>query len=220
MAPGNRRATATASIGIAFGSNGESSDDLLRNADLAMYVAKDGGRNRFNIYAPEMHDAVVQQLEVDSQLRGAASRGELVVAYQPVVDPNTGAMRALEALVRWHHPDYGLLMPDDFIPVAERSDLIEELGEHVLMESCEMAKAWEDQLPTGSAPSITVNMSPRQVIDKDLPNRVADQLATCDLPPHRLILEITETALMQDATATAAVMTAEILPMNPAAQLQ
>ena len=106
-----RPMAASASVGIVYGQAGDSADDLLRNADLAMYVAKNGGRNRYSVYESAMHDAALHRLDVDSRLRGAAVRGELVVHYQPVVEARTGDLRALEALVRWQHPEHGLLLP-------------------------------------------------------------------------------------------------------------
>jgi predicted signal transduction protein with EAL and GGDEF domain len=189
-----------ASVGVAFGTAGEGTDELLRNADLAMYRAKNDGRNQFRIYEPEMHSAALQRLDVGSRLRGASARGELVVHYQPIVELSSGRIRSVEALVRWLHPERGLLMPLDFVPFAEASGIIDEVGEHVLLAACQEASAWERELGPRDAPSVTVNVSPRQLLDDRLASRVGDLLARCGMEPSRLVLEITESALMQDPT--------------------
>jgi diguanylate cyclase (GGDEF)-like protein/PAS domain S-box-containing protein len=198
-----RPMSAGASVGIAYGRSGDSVDDLLRNADLAMYVAKNSGRSQFRIYEPHMHHAALRRLEVDSGLRGASGRGELVVHYQPIVDMESGRIRAFEALVRWSHPEHGVLMPVDFVPFAEESGLIDEIGQFVLVQACEQAREWGLVLGEALAPAITVNVSPRQLLDERLPDRVRDVLAHTGVEPSRLVLEITEGALMQDPdTAT------------------
>ncbi len=190
-----RRVAATASIGIVYGAAGESVDNLLRSADLAMYVAKNSGRNRYSIYSPEMHDAALRRLEVDSRLRGAAVRGELIVHYQPVVEATTGNIQALEALVRWNHPERGLVMPNDFIPLAEQSDLIHEIGQHVLGVACDQARIWSDIMGIRDAPAASVNIAPRQLLDEHLPDHVARQLERSGIAASQLVLEITEGAL-------------------------
>ncbi len=190
-----------ASVGVAFGTAGEGTDELLRNADLAMYHAKNSGRNQYRVYEPEMHDAAVRRLEVDSRLRGASGRGELVVDYQPIVELPSGRIKAVEALVRWHHPERGLLMPQDFVPFAEASGIIDEVGHHVLLMACQEASEWGRVLGERAAPAVTVNVSPRQLLDDRLPGRVAEVLEHCGMDPSRLVLEITEGALMQDPAA-------------------
>ena len=192
---GSHSVVTTASIGIAIGATGDRTDDLLRDADAAMYAAKASGRGRLELFRPELHSAALQRLEIDSQLRGAAGRGELVVEYQPVVDLGSGAVEALEALVRWNHPIRGLLAPNEFVPVAEQSGLISEIGEFVLGRACVEAVGWSTS-PNG--PSVTVNLAPRQLLDAGIVDRVADELARSGLAPHRLVLEVTEGALMQD----------------------
>ena len=114
-----------------------------------MYVAKNGGRNRYSVYESAMHDAALHRLDVDSRLRGAAVRGELVVHYQPMVEVRTGDRRALEALVRWQHPEHGLLLPAEFVPLAEESGIIDEIGQHVLALACEEARVWADLVRRG-----------------------------------------------------------------------
>jgi diguanylate cyclase (GGDEF)-like protein/PAS domain S-box-containing protein len=201
-----RLVTATASIGIAIGTARLSVDDLLRNADLAMYVAKQAGRGCWRSYRPDMHDEALRRLDITSRLRGAAARGELVVEYQPVVELATGRTRSFEALVRWQHPEHGLLPPDSFVPFAEDSGLIAEIGDHVLEVAVHEARRWVDDAGD-DAPGIAVNLSPRQLHDVSLPNRVGEILAGAGLPPQRLVIEITEGALIQDPERATAVLT-------------
>jgi diguanylate cyclase (GGDEF)-like protein/PAS domain S-box-containing protein len=201
---GSKQVCATASIGIAFGAEGALADDMLRNADLAMYTAKESGKNCVRVYASEMHLAAVERLDLEVHLRGAADRGELVMHYQPIYELRTGRVAAFEALVRWEHPERGLLPPMSFIPFAEAGGLIDEIGNHVLSTACQEASRWSYEVRSAIAPAITVNVSPRQLLDADLPQRVDALLHRCGLDPRRLILEITEGALIKDPAAAAA----------------
>ena len=194
------RVSATASVGIAYGSAGAGSDEMLRNADLAMYTAKAGGKNCSRVFANEMHRAALERLDLEAHLRGAAARGELIVHYQPMHDVQSGRITAMEALVRWQHPERGPLGPLSFIPFAEEAGLIDEIGQHVLETACAEAAHWLDAVGN-AAPSISVNVAPRQLLDPRLPDRVESLLDHCHLEPHRLILEITEGALMKDPAA-------------------
>jgi len=193
---------ASASIGIAYGSSGVGSHEMLRNADLAMYTAKAGGKNCARVFAREMHRAAVERLDFEAHLRGAAERGELVVHYQPIYELRGRRVTALEALVRWHHPERGPLAPLAFIPFAEETGLIDEIGQHVLVAACEEARRWNREMGT-DAPAISVNVAPRQLLDLQLPDRVETLLDRCGLDADRLILEITEGALMKDPDAAA-----------------
>jgi diguanylate cyclase (GGDEF)-like protein/PAS domain S-box-containing protein len=193
--------SATASIGIAYGAAGAGSDEMLRNADLAMYTAKDGGKNCCRVFAREMHLAAVERLDLEAHLRGAAERDELIVHYQPIYELQSGRITAFEALVRWHHPERGLLSPLSFIPFAEETGLIDEIGRHVLVTACRQAARWSGVVGRGAAPAVTVNVAPRQLLDPRLPDRVESLLEQCRLDPPRLILEITEGALMKDPVA-------------------
>ena len=201
---GSKRISATASIGIAFGSSGADADEMLRNADLAMYTAKAGGKNCVRDFAHEMHLAAVERLDLEVHLRGAAERGELVMHYQPIYELRTGRIAAFEALVRWQHPERGLLGPMSFIPFAEAGGLIDEIGHHVLLTACEEAYRWSRLVGEAAAPAITINVSPRQLLDDDLAERVESLMRRCDLDPGRVILEITEGALIKDPDAAAA----------------
>ena len=202
MPIGSRRVVTTASVGIAVGTTGDQVDEVLRNADAAMYAAKGEGRNRAESFRPELHTAAVRRLEIDSQLRGAAARGELRVHYQPVVELTTGIVESLEALVRWDHPDHGMVPPGEFIPIAENSDLIDEIGTYVLRRSCSVASAWPTVEGRIDRPALAVNLAPRQLQDAGVVDRVRAQLEQTGMPPSRLTLEITESALNLDpATA-------------------
>jgi len=202
MPIGSRRVVTTASVGIAVGVTGGHVDDVLRNADAAMYAAKNQGRNRAESFRPELHTAAVRRLEIDSQLRGAAARGELTVHYQPVVELTTGIVESLEALVRWDHPDHGMVPPGEFIPIAENSDLIDEIGTYVLRRSCAAAADWPTVEGRVDRPALAVNLAPRQLQDAGVVDRVRAQLEHTGMPPERLTLEITESALNLDpATA-------------------
>jgi len=181
----------SASIGIASGSR--AGDDVLRNSDVAMYRAKSAGGGRFELFAPEMRAALVERLEVEAQLRHAVGRREFVLHFQPIYELATGAVAAVEALVRWQHPTRGLLPPGAFIPLAEETGLIVAIGRQVLREACSEAGTWP-ALPRGEI-AVTVNVSARQLQDPDLVTDVVDALSDTGLPASRLVLEITETVL-------------------------
>ncbi len=195
---GSRTVVTTASVGIAVAGVGDTVDDVLRNADAAMYAAKGSGRNRAEEFRAELHTAALRRLEIDSQLRGAAARGELVVHYQPVVDLESRTIESLEALVRWDHPEEGLVPPGEFIPIAENSDLIDEIGTHVLHRACADAAGWPVLPDRPHRPTLAVNLAPRQLQDVGVVDRVRAHLESTGLPPERLTLEITESALTLD----------------------
>ncbi len=199
---GTNQVSISASVGIAYGDADVDSDEMLRNADLAMYRAKAGGKNRHQTYERAMHEAAVQRLDLEARLRDAAGEGQLVVHYQPIHELR-GHRRivAMEALVRWKHPERGLIGPGAFIPFAEEVGLIDEIGYHVLATACAEARAWVDLVGTLHAPAISVNLSPHQLADLEFPERVESLLTEIDFHPAQLILEITEGALMQDPAA-------------------
>ena len=192
----------TASIGIVVGDAAAASpEDCLRDADVAMYRAKANGKARYEVFRPGAAGEV-ERLDREIALRLAIERGELEVHYQPVVALKTGSVEGVEALVRWRHPVDGLVPPNDFIPLAEETGLIVPLGEWVLGEACRQLQEWTAADPTLSELVVAVNLSPHQFRQEGLCEQVADVLARTGLAPHRLCLEVTETALMADADST------------------
>lgn len=188
----------TVSVGIAVATDYTSNaETLLRDADAAMYRAKERGRDKTVLFDESMRDRAVLRLRTEIDLRRALSRGELVLHYQPVVDLADGRVNGFEALVRWNHPREGLILPDQFIPVAEQSGLIGELGAWVLDAALQQCETWTRTLGD-AAPTVSLNLSARTLARPDLVDQVATALATSSAPSDRICLEITESALMDD----------------------
>ena len=186
------------SIGIAMGSGGEDSGQLLLNADTAMYAAKNGGRNRFVMFEQRMRSNLMFRRALQADLRRAVENGELTVHYQPIMHLEHMEMVGVEALVRWNHPEQGEISPADFIPLAEEDGLIVPLGQFVLDAACAQARAWERTIDREHPLTVGVNFSIRQL---QLPSFTSDVIATLDrhsLKPDRMVLEITETVFMSD----------------------
>ncbi|HVE98278.1 MAG TPA: EAL domain-containing protein [Mycobacteriales bacterium] len=190
----------SASVGIAFDTPGDSADEVMRNADLAMYRAKARGKKRYEMFAPEMHSVVVERLELETDLRHALERAEFHLAYQPVVDLRSGLLAGVEALARWTHPTRGLVSPADFIPAAEETGLIVPMGRWVIEEACRQLRAWHRS--TGRLLRMSVNISARQLQGALLTDHVATALRTTGIPASSLVLEITESMLVDDADRT------------------
>jgi len=187
----------TASVGVAaFPDDGQSADELLRNADTAMYRAKDSGGNSFELCTPELTAAAVERLELQNGLRLALDRNEFLVHYQPLVSLGTGRIVGLEALVRWQHPQKGFLPPVTFIPMAEETGLIVPLGEWVLKAATSQLKTW---LGTGLGLRIAVNFSAKQFRERTLIHTVESALTNAGLEPNNLEVEITESIAMESA---------------------
>ena len=198
-----REVLVRASIGIAIHSASEDSTEvLLRNADVAMYTAKERGKGRYQVFEPGMHTALLERLQLEGDLQRAIERKEFTIHYQPIVALATGRITGLEALVRWNHPNRGLIPPADFIPVAEETGLIVPIGRWVLGEACHRVGTWQRQHPTVSPISVSVNLSGRQLQDANLVEDVAHVLRESELDPSTLVLEITESVLMQDLEET------------------
>jgi len=190
-----------ASIGIAIApSDGNAADALLRNADIAMYRAKADGRGQFHFFEPEMDRCIQARRTLELELRKALSNGEFELYYQPVVNLRSGDVSGFEALLRWHHPERGMVSPAEFIPLAEETGLIIPLGEWVLRKACAEAITWP--LPI----KVAVNLSPVQFKSRNLVQAVLTALAYSRLPPERLELEITETVLLGDTDANLATL--------------
>jgi diguanylate cyclase (GGDEF)-like protein len=191
-----REVYVTASIGIAVGN--ESAQDLLRNADIAMYEAKGRGKGRYELFQREMHHAMAERLELEQDLKRAVEDEEFVLHYQPLIDLESGSATGVEALVRWLHPEWGMIPPNDFIPLAEETGRIHAIGRWVLHRACETAAGL--QLEHGPF-EISVNLSGAQLRQASLVREVSDALQRSGLDPRLLILEITESVLM-DTTAS------------------
>ncbi|MFD2233797.1 EAL domain-containing protein [Phaeospirillum tilakii] len=195
----------TASIGIAIHpDNGPGVEALVKNADTAMYRAKDLGRNGFQLYSPTMNARSFERLAMEAALRHAVRRNEFRLAYQVKVDLVSGRMSGVEALVRWHHPEAGLVPPAEFIPLAESMGVISDIGEWVLREACRQCQQWRD---LGLPPvRVAVNVSALQFHETDIPAVVGRALRDSGLPPHLLELELTESVLMQRVDEVAGVL--------------
>ena len=193
----------SASIGIASRVDLESPDELLRNADVAMYIAKTRGKGRYVLFEPHMHAAALERLELEADLRRAVEREEFRLHYQPIVQLGNGRIVGVEALLRWEHPTRGDVPPSIFVPIAEETGLIVPLGRWVLLEACRQARAWQtDPGLEASGITMTVNISGRHLQDPALIDDVETAVAATGLDPHTLVLEITESMLMEYADLT------------------
>ena len=190
-----------ASIGIAELVGGGAPGELLRNADSAMYKAKHDGKNRYRLFQSHMHTEAVERLELRSALQKAVERDQLLLVYQPMVELATGQIREAEALVRWAHPDRGLLAPYGFIGLAEETGLIVSIGKWVLGTALEQLAVWRRTVPGGEHLRISVNLSARQLVSDDLVDDVSAALRSAALPAGCLVLEITESVLIADPDA-------------------
>jgi diguanylate cyclase (GGDEF)-like protein/PAS domain S-box-containing protein len=206
---GSYRTYTSASIGIALSESAEETpDDLLRNADMAMYHARAVGGTRTAVFDGSMHRAVLERLGLENDLRAALSRGELRLFFQPIVSLRTGEVVAAEALARWEHPVHGRVPPDRFISLAEDTGLIGSLGSWVLGEAARQLAEWRADLPLAAKLEVTVNLSPAQLREPGLVDEVADTLGEHGLPPAALKLELTESSLVEDPATAAGVLRA------------
>jgi diguanylate cyclase (GGDEF)-like protein/PAS domain S-box-containing protein len=190
----------TASIGVASASPGESADDLLRNADMAMYAAKRHGKGRAETYESRMYADIRERLDLEAALRAAIEHHELTLFYQPIVNLKSGGIYGVEALLRWDHPQFGRLLPQHFIPLAEETGLIVQLGSWVLGEACRQLQVWRSahtQLPL----AVSVNISGRQLQGAGLVDALRQTLTSSGVEPASVVLEITESVLMQQTDA-------------------
>lgn len=189
-----------ASIGIAISASSEEpAQNLLRDADVAMYRAKAGGRGHYAVFEPAMSAGVRARLELENDLRRAVERDEFIVYYQPKVSLRSGRVCGMEALLRWERPRRGLTSPLEFIPLAEDTGLIVPIGEWVLKEACQQAREWQEMYPTDPPLTISVNLSARQLRQADLVERVAGILRGTGLDPSSLELEVTESMMLSGA---------------------
>jgi diguanylate cyclase (GGDEF)-like protein/PAS domain S-box-containing protein len=202
-----REIRATCSVGIALGSGGDGDANvgaelLLRSADVAMYLAKDRGKNRAAVFEDHLHASVFERLELKADLARAIDDGQLRCYYQPIVSLQTGRITGVEALVRWDHPVRGLLTPDVFIPLAEDTSLIVPLGAWVLTEACQQLHTWQLRLTAGSMLSMSINLSVHQLAHEHIVRDVQRAIEEASLDPSTVTMEITETTLMHDTEVT------------------
>ncbi len=191
------------SVGVAASRSGtERADELLRNADVAMYTAKSSGKNRVAVFEPTMHAAIVARHELSAELSRSLGRGELALLYQPIIDLRTGTAVGVEALVRWLHPTRGLLGPSEFIGLAEETSMIVALGNWVLDEACRQGARWSAADALGRPLTVTVNLAAQQLQEADFVNHLSTALAESGLRPEQLVLEMTETVIFHDTMGT------------------
>ncbi len=190
----------SASIGIAIAHQGyQNPDDLLRDADMAMYRAKSLGKARHELFDSGMHTRAVALLQLETDLRWAMERQEFELHYQPIVSLSSGKVTGFEALVRWRHPERGLVSPAEFIPVAEETGWIVPIGAWVLETACEQLARWQEELSFSPPLFMSVNLSGKQFSQPDLTSFISDQLSRWNIAPENLKLEITESAIMENA---------------------
>jgi diguanylate cyclase (GGDEF)-like protein/PAS domain S-box-containing protein len=197
----------SASIGVALsGTNYETAEEIVRNADIAMYRAKSKGKGGYVVFDEEMHALAVGRLRMETDLRQAIKRGEFQLYYQPIVSLRTGKVRSFEALLRWYHPDRGLVCPDDFIPLAEETKLILPVGLWVIRTAADQLRRWQGQFGTNPPLSISVNLSCRQFLQPDLVYQVQRALLDTRLDPRCLKMEITESAIMEQVESASSAL--------------
>jgi diguanylate cyclase (GGDEF)-like protein len=195
----NHEAVTTASIGVALSTNNYAeAEDVIRDADTAMYRAKEHGKARYEIFDTAMHTHAVTLLRLESDFRRALENQELCVYYQPIVSIGSGELHGFEALVRWHHPERGIVLPSDFIPLAEETGLIVPLGLNVLREACHQLWQWQQCSVLNRYLIMSVNLSGKQLMQPDLTEQIEEVLRESHLDPWHLKLEITETVVMEN----------------------
>jgi diguanylate cyclase (GGDEF)-like protein/PAS domain S-box-containing protein len=199
---GNNTLSGACSIGIAFDEENITSEQLLRNADIAMYQAKRRGKDRFEVYRSEMHTIVLARIELEEELRSAISSGDLIAYYQPQLDLRSNRVVGFEALVRWPHPEGVLVDPHHFVPLATEIGLIGEIDSCVMRAACHQVREWVATGVCGPDLEIGVNLSAGQLVDELLSDRIFATLRECKFNPRSLILEITESEVLTDDAAT------------------
>ncbi len=198
----NNRVVVNGSIGIALCTHLDAIEDILANADVAMYAAKARGKGTCDVYEPDMRHALVTRVDLESDLRRALEGDQFILEYQPIIEVTSGVVAGVEALVRWMHPTRGLVPPLDFIPLAEQTGLILPLGKWVLETAAAQTKLWQREHPMSPPLRVGVNLSARQLQDGDLMNEIREVLDATGLEPSSLILEVTESVLMRDTQTT------------------
>ncbi|MFN0153549.1 MAG: putative bifunctional diguanylate cyclase/phosphodiesterase [Gaiella sp.] len=198
MLLGSSEVLPRASVGIVFAAPGQTAGELLRNADVAMYQAKQSGGHRYELFQPEMHEAALTRLELKADLERAFHGNELDLHYQPLVQLQDGQTTGFEALLRWQHPVRGYVPPSEFVPLAEETGLINDIGRWVIRRACQQTRAWQLTVPGYPTLSANVNLSAKQILQPYFKEDVASALSSAGLAPTDLVLEITESTLMED----------------------
>ncbi len=203
----NQEVFSSASIGIVLSSSGrDRAEDLLRDADIAMCRAKTAGKARCEVFDSEMHSQAVDRLRLERDLRAAVARGEFLVHYQPIVQLENGRITGFEALARWQHPERGLVMPGEFIEVAEQTGLIVPMNRWLLREICQQARVWHARYPSDPPLAVTANITSKELLQEDLLSSIRLTLQQTAMNPRHLQLEIRETVAMADAENAAQVL--------------
>jgi diguanylate cyclase (GGDEF)-like protein len=200
LTAGHKELVLRCSLGIAIAAENEpvDADELIRDADAAMYIAKRDGKGTYRMFEPEMHEGVLARLELRTDLQRAIATDQLELYYQPLVRLEDGSVKGVEALLRWHHPERGLVPPDQFIPLAEETGLIVPIGRWVLRQGCQEGRRLLAALPQDRPVSLSINLSVKQLQHSDIVSDVADALEMSGLLAEQLTLEITESVLMAD----------------------
>ena len=196
-----------ASVGIAFSGPEDGVEELMRNADVAMYAAKSAGKGRFVVYEPSMQHAAGERRDQQAALDKAMRESQYLIHYQPIVDLRSGYLLGVEALIRWKHPERGMVAPKDFIPVAEETGQIVPLGRWVLAQACREVKIWQARLPEGRQVRVGVNVSTTQLSKSDIAADVSRALEISGIDPGCLVIELTESVLMQNSESVLATLT-------------
>ena len=203
----------SASIGIAIGDVSCTASSMMRDADVAMYKAKTTGKSQWTVYEPEMRTAALDRLELESDLHQVVDEHQLRLVYQPIIELRSDRIVGFEALLRWDHPTRGVIEPDRFIPIAESSGTIVGIGRWVLQEACRTAAEWKRRFPASKF-TMAVNLSARQLAAPDIVGDIANALVRSGFPATKMILEMTESVLVQDAETALTQALASIEPCS------